>query len=74
MALKLWPFGKTKRRSQDYTDLVVDSLEREVAGLETHWLAAVELTANCYGKVFTSAKVQGSHALTPEGPEWDTVR
>ncbi len=62
----LGPSGQTKARSQDYTDLVVDSLEREVSGLETNRLAAIELAANCYGGVFTSAKVQGSNALTLE--------
>ena len=66
MALNLWPFGKTETRSQDYTDLVVGSLERGVSGLESNRLAAVELAAHCYGKAFASAQVQGSQALTPE--------
>ncbi len=59
--LKMMKHGLLSRRSPGFN--VVQ--EREVAGLETHRLAAVELAANCYGKAFASAKVQGSNALTP---------
>ena len=61
MALNLWLFGQIEKRNQDYTDRVVDSLEREVVGLETHRRAA-----GLYGRAFASAKVMGSKARSPE--------